>query len=921
MLILAQSTFWNLLTESLKGWKLDLTTMVITVLISPFLLFLLKILLRYLKNWGGYLLEGGLYWLSRSFKRSLAGAMTLKRYCRLQLSGSSKYLYVPSRQDAQLEIDKVYVTLTLERQGGEQSKYSHDDIVSAGNRIRVIGDPGSGKSSLIKRLFRDSCIKAIKSPAKSRLPILLELKNLKIPTELNDSRLGDWLYTQLQEDAERMAVYQMAECFNTYAQTAGLLLLLDGLDEVSTSDYLRVQKAILQLSNKLALYSDKTVIILTMRTQFHQQIKDSYRDDFAQALFLSPFSPSDIYKFLMRWPFKEKPEHHVARIYKELTDRPTLREMCSNPLVLSMYVAEDQAVGHLIAPESRTEFYSKVTEELIFRRRLKQTGHTAAVSALREQRERILGRLAYEHLLDSDQPANSLPWSAAVRVVREVLKCTEAEAEATFRELAKETGLVTEERPQQTFRFIHLTFCEFLAAFEAIQGRQDGWDTIIQTHKKFQRDDQPQLRSRLAEVIPFSSGLLPRVNRHNALTEVTKLQDSRLTAFCFLETKLYEHEAWSKFAESERAALSSTPEEQWDEQWLRRLHLFNVVVSDAASCSNHMPSITTTVDLTLFFETLVGKQRSSLATLLSAYASQDAAAAFRLAEICKINIAENFPDIVINHCDQFPFFSLVKEQIHNDNERAEVWVCLLVEAALRFPIVAQWLLDSEQVDNLSKYRKCVAKKKNWEKSRLFRTKKITYLRYITIAVNSGYKDNSITMLTFLRCLVVPRSFHFSLALLLLAMIGASATLPLNISKGNALVKSMFLFFIIIGIPYTLLLVQITLRYICQRLLNIPPRQSSSLNLGKNSDPTNLASHEKLNIPLLSIAMLFNGRIYYNIHLLFTHFREVNLYPKVEDIDPSFIKKLKQKYATRVITSLRRDNTMQDSIGRKNFIAD
>jgi len=156
--------------------------------------------------------------------------------------------------------------------------------------------------------------------------------------------------------------------------------------------------------------SERSVIMLTMRTQFHQQVKNAFRDSFGHALFLKPFTPTDIYEFLTRWPFRSKREYNIARIYGELTDRPTLREMCSNPLILAMYVAEDQAAGHVVAPGSRTEFYGKVTEELVVKRRLQQTGPAPAHTTLREQRERILGRLAYEHMLDVNQPTNLLEW-------------------------------------------------------------------------------------------------------------------------------------------------------------------------------------------------------------------------------------------------------------------------------------------------------------------------------------------------------------------------------------------------------------------------------------------------------------------------------------------------------------------------------
>jgi hypothetical protein len=101
---------------------------------------------------------------------------------------------------------------------------------------------------------------------------------------------------------------------------------------------------------------ERNVIVLTMRTQFYQQIKESFRQSFAHTVFVKPFTPGDIYEFLMRWPFDRDDKSPISKIYDELTDRPTLREMCTNPLVLSMYVAEAQVAGRVTAPESRTEF-------------------------------------------------------------------------------------------------------------------------------------------------------------------------------------------------------------------------------------------------------------------------------------------------------------------------------------------------------------------------------------------------------------------------------------------------------------------------------------------------------------------------------------------------------------------------------------
>ena len=82
-----------------------------------------------------------MYWVGRLLIHSLAARFSLSRYCRLQLQRENKYIHVPSRNEVKLEIDRVFVKLTLD-QGDGTKNYTNNTLLSAGNRIRVIGDPG-----------------------------------------------------------------------------------------------------------------------------------------------------------------------------------------------------------------------------------------------------------------------------------------------------------------------------------------------------------------------------------------------------------------------------------------------------------------------------------------------------------------------------------------------------------------------------------------------------------------------------------------------------------------------------------------------------------------------------------------------------------------------------------------------------------
>lgn len=729
---------------NLKLWHFDPLTALLVMVFLPVLLYLCKILVKNLKDWGGYALDGILYWVGRTLKHTLAASLTLKKYCNLLLKGSYRHLHVPSRSEITLDIDQVYVPLILEQRGNKQAIYTHTNLLSAGNRIRIIGDPGSGKSSLIKKLLRDACRAAIKNPSKSSLPIFFELKNFDATSEVPTTELGEWFYGKIKSQVAKNAVYKMDDCFENYARTTGVLVLLDGLDEISSAQYIKAREAIIGLSEKLNQLSTANSIVLTTRTQFHNQTKGEYREQFPYVMFLKPFSPSDVYEFLTRWPFPKEYEQNISKIFNELADKPTLREMCSNPLILSMYVADYQEDGSTIPPETRTEFYSKITEELLVKRRLRQTKTTIARTKLKEQRERILGSLSYEHLLDPNQSANSLKWSTALKIVSEVVGCKDAEAEIIFQELARDTGLITEERAGESLRFIHLTFCEFLAASEAIQGQADGWSKLINTHKQFQQEQKPHLQSRLVEVIPFACGLLQRIHRPEALNDLAKIDDRRILARSFLETKIYEHSTWPVFVENEYGRLLRIPEGNWDTEWLRSLHLFNVVIKDSEQCATHMPVAQISVNLDEFYKHLVSQQQQSLATLFSTYATQDAAAALRLAEICHLDLAEIFPDIIVSNCDQSPFFALVRQRALQEKNRVGLWSSLLSEAALRSRAVAVWMNDTDPVNEWQGFADEVPKKRRWFKSGL--CKKTFLTQSITIALGPRAITNNDTLI-------------------------------------------------------------------------------------------------------------------------------------------------------------------------------
>ena len=671
--------------------KIDFKTAILTIVVCPVLFFLLRKLTKFFKTNLGKVLDAILWAFGSIFQRSMARHIDLKRYCEVQLRKATfRYLKVPGKSRVSLETDKIFVPLTFEADTGEPRSIA--SIKKLGNRLRIVGDPGSGKTSLVKKMFRMACVEAIsRSADEHHLPIAVELKSFIPPKNLTSKvALGKWALARLKGQVTEVHGFSMAELFDSYSTGAGLVVFLDGLDEVASDAYDRTAKAINGLSELLANQSPENQIFLTMRVQFHQQVHAHLDDEFPPVVQIKPFAPADIYTFLTRWPFPDNAGTNITRIFGDLTDRPTVREMCTNPLVLAMYVANDQSsdTGSGSA-DTRTAFYSRVVEELLVTRRSRQLGVTAR-SALLEQRESILGQLALENLSNPDNAANVVSWDRAIDVVMATYHGDKETAIARFREIERDTGIISEERPEESLRFIHLTFCEYLAAKEYAQGRKDGWTELIVNHRKFARSDLPQLKTRLVEVIPFTLGLLPRSERAEALNDVVSLRDQLILGRCLLETQLYDHDSWEVYWKTEAKYLVDITHGEADQagsEWLNRLHLFNVVLSDQAQwAAVYVRPVA--ASLAEVFKEIVQADRERLATVFSSYASRDPAAAFRLAEATGFDLITDQRWLVVDNLANPPFLDIAIERAQRQADHVVDWALAFAEASLRNVIVA-----------------------------------------------------------------------------------------------------------------------------------------------------------------------------------------------------------------------------------------
>src|SRR5690242_13130966 len=106
--------------------------------------------------------------------------MSLKRYARSHLAApSTSYLLVPGKAGTSLRIESAYVQVTFDGSSDNGMPNARDETMESRRKVgraRIVGDPGSGKSTFVKKQFRIACHHTLVQASAAPLPILVELK-------------------------------------------------------------------------------------------------------------------------------------------------------------------------------------------------------------------------------------------------------------------------------------------------------------------------------------------------------------------------------------------------------------------------------------------------------------------------------------------------------------------------------------------------------------------------------------------------------------------------------------------------------------------------------------------------------------------------------------------------------------------------
>ncbi|WP_157745981.1 NACHT domain-containing protein [Micromonospora purpureochromogenes] len=356
-----------------------------------------------------------------------------------------------------VDVGKVYVPLQFEDSGHRRDIF---DEIRRHDRCVVLGGAGAGKSMLLKA----SIHRWAHGGGGTRVPILVELHRM------NED--GATVFDLVIDAVERNGIRDGRDVVRNSLEEGKICLLLDGLDEVSSSRRSDVSRRIKDLAETYA----KCQVVVTCRDAIYDS---SLLPAFEHHIKIAEFDDASIRRFISSWYTARgvSPEirrRNVATMLAELRGNSAVLRLARTPLLLAIMVSlfdADPGVGPSLL-RSRADFYKEAVEHLLRRDHdLGRHGHVAVYKA--GHKAIVLRRLALftQGAGDSETDGKTISELDVLRLMAVVLPELNLEpskhSTPMFDEIVKRSEIMAEiDEGSLLYKFAHLTFQEYLSAIE-----------------------------------------------------------------------------------------------------------------------------------------------------------------------------------------------------------------------------------------------------------------------------------------------------------------------------------------------------------------------------------------------------------------------------------------------------------------------
>lgn len=329
-------------------------------------------------------------------------------------------------------------------------------------KLMVLGKPGSGKTTFLKYLAIQ-CIYG--GNFINLVPIFITLREF---AEAKNQPDFLQFITQLLSSGN-----VKSNAIIKILKEGRCLILLDGLDEVTEEDAQRVNKEIQDFSSKY--YENQFVITCRIAAQ-------EYTFEKFTEVEVADFNSTQIKSFINKW-FQAKENSNFSchdleiasitaeRCLQELQSNPPIRELATNPLLLTLLLLEFEDAGDF--PSNIAELYKQGIATLLRKWDAKRgiIRRDEAYKKLSVQRKKdLLSQIA---LITFDRKDYLFKQQTIESYITDFIrnlpdaetdpKLLQLDSEAVLKSIEAQHGLLVE-RARGIYSFSHLTFQEYFAA-------------------------------------------------------------------------------------------------------------------------------------------------------------------------------------------------------------------------------------------------------------------------------------------------------------------------------------------------------------------------------------------------------------------------------------------------------------------------
>lgn len=206
----------------------------------------------------------------------------------------------------------------------EENKSDGIKTAERENRLMVLGAPGGGKSTFLKKIGFE-CLKGQNSELKKFLPILIELKNINSENDINKLIVNELDIANFPNPKQ-----YLENCL----QNGKILLLFDGMDEIPQEFENKTLNEIRDFCDK---YSRNKYVVSCRLAAYQGGLNNFTNVEIAN------FDRKQIKNFIEKW-FKEKSKEHrdhkdvSEECWKKLSsaDMTATMELAQSPLMLTL---------------------------------------------------------------------------------------------------------------------------------------------------------------------------------------------------------------------------------------------------------------------------------------------------------------------------------------------------------------------------------------------------------------------------------------------------------------------------------------------------------------------------------------------------------------------------------------------------------